>query len=276
MKKALYTSLALFVVALVAYYVFWFTLATALTQQVDSGWEATEASGARIIGEKPKVGGFPFAPKVTFSGMITESNLTSWSIPKIEFRGYPLPGFTQYLELPKGVEISGPAFRRPVVLDEAYLTVRLPLNLPTTFNETTVRAWQQAQGALPVERISFKAKELSVTGSGVLSLDEKLQPSGQIMTRVVGMDALLADLTEEGILKGQSAIMAQSFLQMINQKDPETGEVYFETPIRVQNRGIFLGPMRVATLPEIVWTGMIPDPNSIRRTPTNPQPPSEQ
>jgi hypothetical protein len=274
MKKTLYVLLALLILGVVGYYVVWFKLATELDRQVDSAWQETQASGATIVGIKPKVAGFPFAPTVTFSGTITEKNGTGWSLPKITFRGFPLPGFAQHLEAPQGLEISGPLFPRSIQLDEAFLTIRLPLNLPTAFNETSVRAWQQANGEMPVERISFKAKELSVSGQGVLSLDDKLQPSGQIMTRVVGMDALLADLTEQGVMKGQSAIMAQSFLQMINQKDPQTGEVYFETPIRIQNRGVFLGPMRVGNLPEIVWQGMIPDPLSIRRTPPEPQSPS--
>ncbi len=274
MKKTLYVLLALLILGVVGYYVVWFKLATELDRQVDSAWQETQASGATIVGIKPKVAGFPFSPTVTFSGTITEKNGTGWSLPKITFRGFPLPGFAQHLEAPQGLEIAGPLFPRPIQLDEAFLTIRLPLNLPTAFNETSVRAWQQANGEMPVERISFKAKELSVSGQGVLSLDDKLQPSGQIMTRVVGMDALLADLTEQGVMKGQSAIMAQSFLQMINQKDPQTGEVYFETPIRIQNRGVFLGPMRVGNLPEIVWQGMIPDPLSIRRTPPEPQSPS--
>ena len=274
MRTAFYVLLALLLIGVVGYYVVWFKLATELTRQVDNAWESTEASGASIIGNKPKVAGFPFAPTVTFSGTITERNGTGWNFPEITFRGFPLPGFAQHLEAPKGIEIVGPLFPRPIELDEAYLTIRLPLNLPTSFTETTVRDWQKANGELPVERISFKAKELSVNGKGVLSLDDKLQPSGQIMTRVVGMDALLADLTEQGIMKGQSAMMAQSFLQMINQKDPQTGEVYFETPIRIQNRGIFLGPMRVGNLPEIVWQGMIPDPLSIRRTPPDSQSPA--
>ncbi len=279
MKKlriALYSLLALLLVGVGTYYVVWFKVANELSRQVDSGWAATEAAGASIIGNKPRVAGFPFTPTVTFSGMITEKNGTAWTFPEITFKGFPLPGFSQHLEAPKGLEITGPLFPRPIQLDEAYLTIKLPLNLPTAFNETSVRAWQKTNGEMPVERISFKAKELNVKGQGVLSLDDKLQPSGQIMTRVSGMDALLADLTEQGIMKGQSAIMAQSFLQMINQKDPQTGEVYFETPIRIQNRGVFLGPMRVGNLPEIVWQGMIPDPLSIRRTPPEPQSPSAQ
>ncbi len=276
LRIASYTLVALTFIGVVLYYVVWFKLATELTHQVDSAWESTQASGASIIGEKPKIKGFPFAPTVSFSGTITEVNGTVWAFPKLEFRGFPLPGFSQNLEASDGLEISGRLFPRPIKLDEAYLTIKLPLNLPTTFNETSIRAWQQAEGEMPVERLSFKAKELSVDGKGVLSLDDKLQPSGQIMTRVVGMDALLADLTEQGILKGQSAIMAQSFLQMINQRDPQTGETYFETPIRIQNRGIFLGPMRVGNLPEIVWEGMIPDPLSIRRAPPESQSPSGQ
>ncbi len=276
LRIASYSLVALLLVGIVLYFVVWIKLASALSHQVDSAWESAEISGARIVGQKPLVKGFPFTPVVSFSGSITETNGTQWSFQKIEFKGFPLPGFSQHLEVPQGLEISGPMFPRSIQLDEAYLTIKLPLNLPTTYTETSMRAWQQANGEMPVERLSFKAKELSVNGQGVLNLDDKLQPSGQIMTRVVGMDALLADLTEQGILKGQSAIMAQSFLQLINQKDPQTGEVYFETPVRIQNRGIFLGPMRVGNLPEIVWEGMIPDPLSIRRTPPESQSPSEQ
>ena len=64
---------------------------------------------------------------------------------------------------------------------------------------------------------------------------------------------LLADLTEKGVIKGKSAVMAQSFLQMLIQRDPVTGETFFVTGIRIQNRGVFLGPLRVASLPEPPW-----------------------
>ena len=196
---------------------------------------------------------FPFPPTVSFQGTVTDPTKTVWTIPNAVYRGFPVQGFPMKLDMPAGLTISGPAFPQPVVLTEVQLGIQLPFNLPRSFNAGDLKVWQATGEHISIKKLHVKSDMLTIDGQGFVGLDDKLQLSGLITSRVAGLDALLADLTEKGIIKGKSAVMAQSFLQMLIQRDPVTGETFFVTGIRIQNRGVFLGPLRVASLPEPPW-----------------------
>lgn len=253
-RKLLFCTFgALLLFGVVAYYMFWFSVAAEIERQIDLAWDKAQVQGVTITGQKPRVKGFPGYPQIYFSGFVYEQNGTQWTLPAVYLRGFPVPGFDVALEMPQGMSIGGKPYPHPVELDRFFLSIHLPSQMPASTDVKEIRAWQQSGHVIPVNMIAFKVKEMMVQGQGQVGLDERLQITGQIMTRVVGFDSLLADLTEKGMMKGKSAVMAQSFLQIINQKDPKSGETFFDTPIRIQNHGVFLGPLRVATLAPMVW-----------------------
>ena len=237
----------------VIYHAFWKQLEKHINQQIDTIWVDAQTSGMAITGEKPRLEGYPGVPVVRFQGSITDATGLTMNFPDITYRGFPVPGSRMTLDMPSGVTMTGPVLPEPVVVREAHLYIKLPYNLPSGPEEAYIRAWQANGGTIPIESLYLKTDLVRMAGEGFIGLDEQLQLAGTINAKVVGLDALMADLTEKKIMEGRSAIMAQSFLQMLIQHDPVTQEPYVQTAIRIQNRGVFLGPLRVASLPELFW-----------------------
>lgn len=235
------------------YTIFWFIVAAQINKQIETLWVSMSAGGAKIEGEKPSVYGYPFPPAVTFSGQITEQNGTLWTFPELSYHGFPVAGFSMALDAPKGFSLQGVLFPQPIKVDEGYIYVTLPRNLPANMNVAHLRSWQQAGGHIPIDALLFKSGNLLIRGNGFFSLDDKLQLAGEVDARIDGMDDLLQELSTRGILKGGSVSMAQSFLTALSQQDPETGSNYFITQIKIQKRGVFFGPLRIGFMPEIVW-----------------------
>ena len=252
-KKVGIGLLSIAILAFAAYSAFWFVVARQIDGQISTIWVSMGAAGAKTDAVQPKVHGYPFPPTVTFKGDITEENGTLWSFPELTYRGFPLPGFKMALNAPQGFGIQGVMFPHPVSVDEGYISIVLPTNLPGNMNVENLTVWQQAGGLIPIEALYFRSGELKIQGMGQLNLDEQLQLAGHVDARIVGMGNLLEDLTARGVLKGGSAVMAQNFLNVLSQEDPVTKERFFVTQIKIQKRGVFFGPLRIGYMPEINW-----------------------
>lgn len=239
--------------AFAAYSAFWVVVAKQIDSQISTVWVSMGAAGTKTDGVQPKVSGYPFPPTVTFKGTVTAEDGTRWTFPELTYRGFPLPAFHMALNAPQGFGIQGALFPQPVSVDEGYLSIILPSNLPGSMSIENLTAWQQAGGVIPIEALYFRAGELKIQGMGKLNLDEQLQLAGQVDARIVGMGMLLQDLTARGVLQGGSAVMAQNFLNVLSQEDPVTKEKFFVTQIKIQKRGVFFGPLRIGYVPEINW-----------------------
>ena len=253
LKKTGIVLASLAVLLFAAYSAFWWTVSSQISRQIDTLWISMGAGGATTTAEKPEPYGFPAPPTITFKGTVTEANGTIWNFPDLTYRGFPLPGFMMALETPQGFSIQGPMFPHPIEISEASLFVLLPHDLPGSMNSETLRVWQEKGGTIPIEYLLIKSGELNVLGQGFFALDEQLQLAGTVNARITGMESLMATLTEKGVLKGEGAVMAQSFLQMLTKVDPVTQQKFFDTQIKIQKRGVFLGPLRIGYMPEIVW-----------------------
>ena len=122
-----------------------------------------------------------------------------------------------------------------------------------SLREESIKEWQKNKGSIAIEWISLVAPPLGFDGNGTIGLDEKLQISADIPLQIKGVDVLIANLTERKIITGKEALMVQGLAQVLNEKDPETGEPIMNANLSIQKRGVFIGPMRIATLQQIVW-----------------------
>lgn len=258
MKKLLSTFLfslsGIIVLLFFLYSLMWYLVAKQTQKQIDALWENAAGSGVQISGEKPIVGGYPSPPTIHFEGKILDSQGIEWTIPSFELLGFFVPGQVLYAELPKGATISGEDLpEKKINITAAALRVRLPEDLPMSLREAPIKEWQQNSGSIAIEWISVVAPPLSFDGNGTIGLDEKLQISADIPLQIKGVDVLIANLTERKIITGKEALMVQGLAQVLNEKDPETGEPIMNANLSIQKRGVFIGPMRIATLPHIIW-----------------------
>lgn len=243
----------LIILAFIAYGVFWFFVSNEMSKALDRVWANQEEYLITINGEKPNVTGFPASPKITFSGNIVDRNGLTYSAPEFTYQGFTVPSQAVTFKAPQGFDFSGPVFKTIVHLDNFLLKVRIPADYPNRFDAQTLSAWQKRGGTLPIENLEIARGSLKLTGDGYLNLDPKLQPAGLITVTVSGLDDLLNELVQNGTMGEKQALMAQSLINLMSQKDPETGVNAITTGIRIQEGGVFLGPLRVASLPEWKW-----------------------
>ena len=211
----------------------------------DASWQAT--------GIAPKFTGYPLPPELSFSGRIQHKSGFYLESQDLYYFGFPLLGHIQFIEAPKGFNLGSPILNQDVHVDYAAIQMRLPYQLPIAGDVSSAQTWQKSNAPISIPKMIVNAGTVSATGSGTISIDEKLQIIADMNIRVFGMDSLLDSLKET---QGDSSIdIARSFLNMLSQKDEKTGQTYFETTLKIQNRGLYLGPMRIASLPEIKWTG---------------------
>ncbi|MDY0028461.1 MAG: DUF2125 domain-containing protein [Pseudobdellovibrionaceae bacterium] len=262
------------------YSVAWHLVAKNMQAHIDYYWSLLPIQkGIVIVGDKPEISGFPFPPEAHFSGVVTmsfdiymgNSEPLVFEIPDLKFVGFPLTGLTIYLEAPQGLGISEQISGRGLRLDYALINATLPKNIPEKFVYREVKKWQETQDYLIFNHIFFQTGEVRISGDGVLGLNSDLQPDLRLQTRITGMDALFEKLSKDTAIKQRDLDISKSFLKLIAETDPETGELYFETGFFIQNNNMFIGPMRIGTIPPLEWIGSPDSINDLSRKNLGPE-----
>lgn len=236
------------------YSLMWYLVAQQTQKQIDALWQSATASDIKISGEKPRIKGYPSPPTLHFQGKITDKQGTEWTIPALDVLGFFVPAQTIYAELPQGLTVTGEIIpEKKIVVTAAALKLSLPGDLPLSLHEKPIKAWQARGGYLSVQWVSVVSPPLSFEGNGTIGLDEALQITADLPLKIKGVDILLANLAERKVITGKEALMVQGLAQVLNEKDPKTGESIMSANLQIQKRGVFIGPMRIATLQEIVW-----------------------
>ena len=243
----------LIILSFIVYSIAWFAIAYEMQKRIDNVWVSQEKLLIHFQGEKPKVSGFPAPPEIRFAGSLTDRKGLIYQSPEFIYRGFPLPTQRMTLEAPQGISFSGPVLRLPVDLNYFKLAIRLPANFPGQFDADTIREWQRVGGSIPVEELRIVKGGLNLEADGYVQLDVNLQPEGTLTAKVTGLDDLLHELTANGTIGEKQALMGQSLLNLMSQKDEQTGITSVNVGISVQDGGVFLSGLRVASLPEWKW-----------------------
>ncbi len=117
-------------------------------------------------------------------------------------------------------------------------------------SEASLSAWRDDGGTVEVKELSLDWGPLGLGLGGTLSLDDGLQPSGAFSARMTGYAETLQALAQTGAVSGGTARTATMGLGMIARPN-EAGVSTLSVPLTIQNRAVYLSPLKVATLPEI-------------------------
>lgn len=130
------------------------------------------------------------------------------------------------------------------------LTVLGPVpNLPP---REAAAAWRDAGGTIEVEKISARAGDLAVAGSGTFALDSEMQPEAAFSGSVEGYDKLIAGLTQAGLLPLGSSVLAHVGLALMSHPGAD-GQPQIKTSFTIQNGAMMLGPIKLGSAPRIEW-----------------------
>lgn len=149
------------------------------------------------------------------------------------------------LTLPDGMP---PTLGREVKRTE--LTLRV-MGTPPRPEPASLSAWSRDGGTVEVDRLALDWGPLGAVLSGTLALDAQLQPQAALTAEIRGAPAILDAV--KPMMRPNEAAIARTVLTMLARPTGPNGEPVVTAPVTVQDRALFVGPLRVAALPRVVW-----------------------
>ena len=90
-------------------------------------------------------------------------------------------------------------------------------------------------------------------GRGVLTLDDTLQPSGEVHAEISGYEDFIGYLKRKDLIKRKQGFFVQAALGVLARTNPATGARYLAADLALQKQELFLGPLEILELPPVRW-----------------------
>lgn len=121
---------------------------------------------------------------------------------------------------------------------------------PPQIEPESLAAWSRDGGTVEVDAAALDWGPLKLALNGTLALDRELQPMAAMTAEVRGAAKALAALQDQ--LRPNEMTVAHSIVGMLARPDAD-GEPVIKAPVTIQSRGLFVGPLKVASVPTIQW-----------------------
>jgi hypothetical protein len=159
--------------------------------------------------------------------------------------------FSASLSLEK---ITLPAAVHPLGDTVERIAARLSVKgaIPGGPRRAALAAWRQDGGTLEIESVDLGWGKLAVAASGTLALDEALQPEGALSATISGYGEIIDALAGSGAMKAGDAALAKLALGLLAKPGPG-GLSQITAPVSLQRGRLFIGPARIARLPNFTW-----------------------
>ncbi len=135
-----------------------------------------------------------------------------------------------------------------VQIEEAAVAVAISQPWPPALRAPFLSRWRDDGGEVRVRALTVTWGALQIAASGVLTLDEYLQPHGDLSAQVRGMNVLAQALSTDG--GGRSAGLLGLGIGLFG-GGSDDGSV--TVPLTVQSGQVRLGPIPLMELPRIEW-----------------------
>jgi hypothetical protein len=130
---------------------------------------------------------------------------------------------------------------------------------PGTLLESLAK-WRDGGGTVEVGHLSLDYGPLVLRGNGTLALDAAMQPIGSFTAKIQGFFETINVLRRKGLVRSRDAVTAKLVLGILAKKPPGGGPATFSLPLTLQNQTLYAGPVSIATVPPIEWSGPVPPP----------------
>lgn len=147
------------------------------------------------------------------------------------------------ITLPPEAAALGPAMER------AEATVRVQ-GRPPVPEPASLSAWSDGGGTVELDRLAVDWGPVRLSVNGTVALDRQLQPQAAMTMEIRGAQHALTAVS--AMMKPKEVNMARTVLALLSRPAAD-GEPVVTAPLTIQSRTVYLGPMRVAALPEVVW-----------------------
>lgn len=254
MKRFLCWSAAVLILLAIPYAGLWIYTYQWFEKEIDRAYSQADERGYQFLGPKPVLTGFPFVPEVFYSGGFQSGNI------RIEFaearlRGYPIPGLTFHLDIPRGLSLGGIADPSIWFIDTLESDIVIPSTIPGDIDYASLNAWHQNGGQFDIRHYKMTKGAMQSEGQGKLMLDDSLQPVIEFENNLRGYEQFIEMLLDEGVIKPFPAAAAKGILASLSKPDEITGENVVGLKISIQNQILSIGPLQLVQFPAIVWPG---------------------
>lgn len=138
-------------------------------------------------------------------------------------------------------------------LDRSSVSLRVMGAVPSLRDKAQIAAWNDASGVVEFDDLSLSWGALDLTSKGTVGLDEDLQPQGAFAGTIANPDKVMDTLKDQGFVEARDAGMLASAMKLFARPAGRGDKGGMEFPITVQLGGLFFGPVRLLTFPEIDW-----------------------
>jgi hypothetical protein len=125
--------------------------------------------------------------------------------------------------------------------------------LPAASPRKAIDRWRADGGTVEVEHFELGWSALTVRAGGTVALDADLQPVGAMTARISGYNETADALTAAGVVKPGEAMVAKFALGALARKPADGGRPQIRVPLAVQDRWLFVGPIRLLPMPLLRW-----------------------
>jgi hypothetical protein len=105
--------------------------------------------------------------------------------------------------------------------------------------------WRQSGGTIKLDHFEVYWDRVEIAGSGTVTLDPDLQPSGSVSATIKGYDQLMTALSLAGLLPADDLTPAKIALAMLGPA--------ISTYFTIQGGDMYLGPANLGKAPQIKW-----------------------
>ena len=267
MKKILTYGFSIFalilVLALTAYTGYWHWYSGKIAHFLNNAIERLDKEGITFT-QTPRIGGYPFPHHIIYKGDIQGADF-NLKIPYLKISGISRPGNLFRLTLPQGAQLYplSAAVRDAQQKDkeiEYYdvktidLRLGLPTQFPTSLNHEDIKNWQKTDPRLSLYTLDIQAPPLAIILQGIFTLDQNLQPQGEIIIRGDNFeDAVAALASDTGNVTSGELRFLQGILKSLSKTDEKTGKTYLHIALDIQDSTLKIGPLKLASIPHIHW-----------------------
>lgn len=124
---------------------------------------------------------------------------------------------------------------------------------PVPLERPRLARWRRDGGVLEIKKIDVAWGPAKLSGNGTLSLDDNLQPEASLAARITGHEKTVDALVAAGMVRENVARGVKLVLDMMARRTGPETEAEIQLPLSIQGRVVYVGPARLARLPQIRW-----------------------
>jgi hypothetical protein len=137
-------------------------------------------------------------------------------------------------------------------IDHLAAAIAVKGTIPGGPHRQALAAWRDDGGTLEIGSFDLGWGNLRLGAKGTLALDGGLQPIGALTALIRGYNQIIDALVTAGSLRSGDAALAKIALGLLAKEGPD-GSYEISAPLTLQNGQAFLGPARLARLPNFTW-----------------------